>query len=791
MAARRGLGWARILLGTAGLLVLFVGGLILWAAYLPLPQTTGTLRLPGLRAAVTVERDAVGIPHLRAESLDDLYLAQGFVTAQDRLWQMEALRRVGRGEIAEIAGPAALSLDLEVRTLGQRAAAEASASHLPEDQQRYLAAYARGVNEYIRSHGDRLPLEFRLLRFSPRPWTVVDSMAIGLHMFRTLTNTWQDETMKEALLERIGPERTAELLVTRTDRDHPPGEELVQGPKSKVQGQVTPLTLDLGLRTLHSTLDFGPWTLDFGFAGSNNWVVSGAHTASGKAMLANDPHLQHSAPGIWYTVHLQAPGMNVAGVSLPGLPAVVIGHNERIAWGMTNVGADVQDLYRENFDAANPGRYLVDGRWQEAQVRREVIHVRGQPDRTLDVTVTRHGPLVVNEPGRKYALSWVALKEGLWRFPFPKLNAAGNWEEFTGALRQYPGPAQNFVYADAGGNIGYYAAGLLPLRAKGDGSLPLAGESTENDWKGFLPFEELPHVYNPPSGILVTANARITPDNYPYPLATRWEDPDRTDRIYNLLHSGRKFTVEDFRRIQVDVYSLHHRKIAKALVEAVKGSGTQDIKLKRAAEALGAWDGVAGTDSYAVTIAHFARQELLEHLLRPALGDRMTVYRWPMSAVFLENVLEQRPARWLPPGFANYDDLLTRCLAQALVNLEQRFHSSDIRRWRWGQVMATSFRHPIGGGIPVLRRFFNLGPFEQPGTSYTVKQTTYTLGPSMRFVVDFGDLEHATLTLTTGESGHPVSGHYRDQFPKWLAGEGVPLSFTASAPGREKLALLP
>lgn len=508
-------------------------------------------------------------------------------------------------------------------------------------------------------------------------------------------------------------------------------------------------------------------------------------------MLANDPHLEYSVPCTWYTVHLEAPGMHVAGVSLPGLPAVIIGHNERIAWGVTNLGADVQDLYLETFDPGNPQRYLVDGRWQEAQVRRESIAVRNQRDRQVAVTVTRHGPLVINEPGRRYALRWVALEAGGWGFPFAQIDRARNWEEFTAALRQYPGPAQNFVYADADGNIGYYGAGLLPIRPKGDGSLPLRGDSTANDWSGYIPFEQLPHVSNPPSGILATANGRVVPDGYPYPVATRWASPDRTERIYALLKGNRKFAPEDFRKFQVDVYAGHHHKIARALAEAVERTRSQEARLRRAAEILRVWDGQAKPDSPAASMAQFARQELLRYLLRPVLGDRMALYGWPMSNQFLEMVLRERPARWLPPGVSDYDRLLVRCLDAALDQLEREFGGDEPQKWRWGRVMQTTFVHALGGRIPGLKAFFNIGPFEQSGNGSTVKQTTRTLGPSMRFVVDFGNPDGATLTLSTGQSGQPLSPHYRDQFVKWISSGGVPLPFRNKVARPDRLTLRP
>lgn len=774
----------RWLLGLVAFLVLLAAGGVWWFLFRPLPQTTGALRVSGLKASVEVERDAVGIPHLRATSIEDLYLAQGYVVAQDRLWQLELLRRVARGEVAEFAGPPALQLDTDTRVLGLRAAAERAVSSLPDDQRKALEAYGRGVNAFIEGHRGNLPLEFRMLRLTPRPWTTADSLAIGLHMFRNLTTSWRDELMKMALVERAGPERVAEILPVRSDRDYPPGatatlKALLPSPVADFRTQIA----DYGMLSINLESDALP--------GSNNWVVTGAHSASGKAMLANDPHLEYSIPGIWYVMHLQAPGMNVAGVTLPGVPAVVIGHNERIAWGMTNVGADVQDLYREVLDPDNPRRYLVDGKWQDAQVRKEVIAVKGQRDQTVEVVETRHGPLIVNRPGERYALRWTALEQGRYRFPFMQINQAGNWEEFTAALRGFPGPAQNFVYADSSGNIGYYAAGLVPIRPKGDGNLPYDGNDTSSDWTGYIPFEQLPHVYNPPDGIIITANARISPDNYPYVMGTNWEAPERTERIHQLLDPAKKFTPEDFRRIQVDIYSGHHHRVAKAVAEAVRKVPEASPRLKQAADALGRWDGNARKEQFEPTLAHYARQQFLIRLLTPVLADRAELYRWRLSSVFLDGVLKDRPSKWLPLSAGSYDQLLAASLNDAMAVLEKRFATADMAQWRWGRQMTITFGHPIGGRLPVLNRYFNIGPFELSGTGYSVKQTTLTLGPSMRMVVDFADLNAATLTLPAGQSGHPFSSHYGDQFAKWMDGSGVPLSFTASDPARKKLVLQP
>ena len=832
----------RLILGlflTSVVLGLLSAGLAWWVVFRPMPRTAGQARVSGLRQEVTVRRDSMGIPHITARSLADLYFAQGYVTAQDRLWQMDMIRRMAGGSLAEVAGESMLRSDNDKRILGVAGIARSAARELPEQERRLFEAYAAGVNAYITTAP--LPFEFRVLRYRPAPWKPEDSILVALQMFQSLTTTWRDELFKLLLLDRAGPERTAELLPVRTDRDHPPADEMrapagkrpavrtterppeprgliglrrassrpgVSGRAREWFGFDTCAAADPDDRSRTIAPVFGsvpaapPAPANLGWCepppadalpGSNNWVVSGARTASGRAMLANDPHLSHTVPSTWYSVHLQAPGMNVAGVSLPGLPAVIIGHNGDIAWGMTNLGADVQDVYIETFQEGT-NRYLVDGEWREAELRPERVEERGGGVAQFSALITRHGPIMLSEAGKRYSLRWVAAEKGIWRFPFFQLNAAGNWEAFRAALAPFPGPAQNFVYADRDGNIGYQAAGKIPVRPRGDGSMPLDGSDTANDWRGYIPFDELPRVYNPPSGIIATANGRVAPDDYPYPVATKWESPDRTERIYQLLAMDRKFRPEDFTKIQTDVYSAHYKLLAGALAEALKRRGA-DARAAQLAARLEVWPGEVWADSSDASVVQFARHELLKQLLEPHLGAFHVWYRWRMSTVFLETVLRERPAHWLPPGVPDYDELLARSAARAAATLGEQFHDPDSSRWPWGALIRISFAHPMAGRLPgFARSWFVTGPFAQAGNTYTVKQTTPGLGASMRLVVDFADLDGTLLTLTMGESGHAFSRHFGDQFDAWYQGGGVAFPFSdesVTAASNDTLRLLP
>ncbi len=637
---------------------------------------------------------------------------QGYVTAQDRLWQMDLLRRISAGELAEVLGPGMIAVDRDSRTLGIRRAAIAAAAQMNAADRAWVEAYGRGVNAFVESHRSNLPAEFQILRYQPRPWEPADSLLVAMAMFRSLTTTWKDEIMKNALLERATPEQVQSLLPVRSGRETSPG--------------------------------------------SNAWAVSGAHTRSGKPLFANDPHLEYSIPCIWYTVHLKTPDLNVIGVSVPGLPGVIIGHNGRIAWGATNLQFDVQDL----FLAAKPER-----------IEREIIHVRGQPDVELPVAFTRYGPVVAEVRGQKAGLRWAAADPALWQFPFLELDRARNWEEFRGALSRYGGPAQNWVYADVEGNIGYQAAGKLPIRKGFDGSVPVP-EDGGFDWAGYIPFDELPRVYNPASGIIVTANQNPFPADYPYTVSGNFASHFRSNRIRELLDQGGRFEPADFLRIQTDVYSAFGHEFARALLEAIDRRKPSNPELLPVVADLRGWDGHFRTGQSTPVLVAIAYSRFLRHLVEGAAGERGLVYASQMSTAFVEQVLATRPPGWTQ----DFDELLLRSLTQSIQEIKATTPPGGAT---WGRYLETTIAHPVGHRIPILWQWFDIGPFAQSGTTTTVKQTTKRLGPSMRLIVDLADLDRSLHNLTTGQSGQPFSRHYKDQWPAYYEGRSFPLEFRA------------
>ena len=789
------------------LVVVLLLGAVGWfylRAQRALPQVDGRLRVEGLGAPVSVLRDAQGVPHIRAANLHDLMFAQGYITAQDRLWQMDGLRRAALGELAEIVGPRALEHDRHQRLLLFRSTAERAWDALPASSRDSFLAYASGVNAFIASRAGRLPIEFRLLRYAPRNWTPTDSLALGLFLHEMLTHgQFRRQLAREKILAKLGPELTADLFPNSSLHDHPPGAEarrLDQAPEEDDEDD------DDAPPVMRTTLEGAPpkplllgwefsvdpeWVSAALPGGSNDWVVSGAHTVSGKPLLSNDMHLQQQMPSLWYEAQLEIMGsgaapFNVAGFTLPGLPAVLVGHNQRIAWGVTNLGADVEDVFIEMFNAQ--GEYQTPDGWKKPEVRHETIHVQGKPDVALDVVITRHGPVISDLiPGetRKLALQWAPIKDPAFvSYPFFELDSAQNWDDFRRAVSQMGGPSLNFVYADVDGHIGYQAEGRIPLRATPTNYLPVAGNDNAHEWTGVVPFDKLPSVFDPPSGVIATANARITPDQYPYQLSSEWMAPFRTERIYRVLESGRQFAPEDMLALQMDVASEFDHFCAERFVYAVDHARQPSARARAAADLMRSWAGQINVDSTAATITVAARGELWRILLQPKLGADYKLYHWGMQSVALENFLLRQPPRWLPANYANYDELLAAAVEAAVANPEV---PKSLNTWTWGKARPFRLEHPVLGEIPLLRRWAGPGLYPASGDGYTVKQMghgeseRFQQAPSERMTVDFSSLDASTLNIVTGQSGQIFSLHYLDQWQPWLEGRSFVFPFSDAA----------
>jgi len=761
-------------------------------AHSPLPPLDGTISVTGLSAPVSVTRDRQGVPTIEATTLRDLFFAQGYVTAADRLFQMDFLRRAAAGELSEVVGEVALNHDRQQRILGLRSAAQKGFGSLSSEDRQQFEAYARGVNAYIESHKGKLALEFRVLHYSPKPWAAQDSLLIAYQMVETLSTSPQAALTREKILAKLGPELTADLYVNNSWRDHPPTEappalDRVPSDEKPSPSAVTFISRPsrkISPQTWRDLPQLAPLFRDELFPiGSNNWVVSGTHTVSGKPLLSNDMHLGHQMPNLWYEVHLHSGDFDVAGVSLPGHPFVVVGHNRRIAWAFTNVGPTVEDLYIETFNDAH--QYLAPDGWKHPEIRHEIIQVESKPDISIDVQITRHGPIVTElYPGesRKIALKWT-LYDGV-RDPFFRLDSAQNWQEFRQALSEFDAPGQNAVFADIDGNIGYQTTGKVPIRSAGDGSLPVNGSDNAHEWTGYIPFEKLPNIYNPPSGIIATANGRIAPDKYPYSISVEWESPWRTDRIYHILQSGKKFSAADMLSLETDIYSELDRFVADRIVYAVDHAQRASPLARQAADILREWNGQMDENMVAPTVAARARDELRRVLLEAKLGPASDNpgqlswknYRWMMETVWLENVLSHQPPRWLPSNYQNYDELITAALEAALKNAPKRLDS-----WKWGAKNTVRIEHPILSKVPFIGSWTGPGESPQSGSVYTVKAVGSAHGPSERFTADLSNLDASTLNLVTGQSGNFLSPYYMDQWAAWYKGTTFVLPFSKTA----------
>jgi penicillin G amidase len=701
---------------------------VYWFGYRVLPKTSGTIRAP-LSAPATVARDSLGVPHIQASSIEDALFLQGYVTAQDRLFQMELLRRLAAGELSELFGPAALEADRDARRFRLRRVAEEQAKRLDPKARVWLTAYARGVNYFMETHQDALPIEFTLQRYKPRPWSVVDTLLIGMQMYRTLTTTWQDDIQKMQMLRGGDAAMVNALFPVRSESDFQPG--------------------------------------------SNSWAVSGKRTASGKPILANDPHLEYGLPSIWYLIHLQAPGLNVAGASIPGAPSVVSGHNDRISWGVTNLGFDVEDLYIERMNVQT-GQYLFQGQVQQARVERELIPVKGQKPVEMTTLVTRHGPVWTSAGNQIMSLRWVAGDAGNFSFPWIDIDRARNWEEFRQALGGYGGPGQNFVYADVDGNIGYQAAGKLPIRKNFNGDVPVDGSSGQFEWDGFIPFEELPTAYNPPSGMVITANQNPFPADYKYPVNGKFASYYRAHQIRDLLSAKTGWKPEDMLVVQKDVYSGLSDFIAKQVIAAYDKRGATP-GLADAADILRKWNGQMEKDEPAPFLVSLIYQYLRKALAERASPGKGLVYDYAPAGAAIERILRGRPREWS----YDYDQLLLRCFVDA-VEEGRRIQGKNVTKWRYGSYVELTLRNPILGQIPWVGKYFNIGPVPMSGSPTTVKQLTRTsgmVGPSLRLIDDTGDWERSLEDMTTGQSGQFLSSHYRDQWDAYYSGRSFPMRF--------------
>ncbi len=824
-----------LILAVVVALTVVAGGLAVWTVTRSFPQTSGTITVPGLSATTTVYRDSAGVPQIVASTADDLFKAEGFVHAQDRFWEMDFRRHVTAGRLSEMFGASQVGTDTFIRTLGWRTVAEQEVKALDPVSLRYYQDYADGVNAYLAHHkGPELSLEYAVLGlqnpgYSPEPWTPTDSVSWLKAMAWDLRSNLEDEIDRALLATKLTPQQVADLHPAYPYAQHPTITDLGDGSTMKTTMNAKPAVASMALPStgiigaLHDlkanlagvpTL-MGPAGTDIG---SNSWVVSGAHTASGKPLLANDPHLGAVEPSVWYQLGLhcstvtKACPFDVAGFSFSGLPGIVIGHNDRIAWGFTNLGPDVADLYEEKVTGDT---YEYDGKQLPLATHSETIKVAGGKPVTIVVRSTGHGPIVtdltsayakiakdqaakLSVPAEKYQLSlqWTALQPGHTAAAIFALDAATGWNQFRAAAAMFDVPSQNLLYADVEGNIGYQAPGRIPIRASGDGTVPVPGWSSQYGWTGYIPFDQLPSAFNPPSGFIVTANNAAVGADYPQMITRDWDYGYRANEITNrlsaLIASGKKVTAADYSALQADTYDANASQLAPILQSAgvaasLTGGAARGVAL------LKNWNFHDDADSASAAFFNI----FWRNLLVDAFGRKLPASAPPIGGdrwfAVVGNLASEPDSSWWTDkklGVTNRDEMFAYAADKAwdeAVNLM----GGDPSSWRWDRIHTLELTNASLGksGVAPIEWLFNRGPYPVAGSSSVVNAVGWDASvgyqvdwvPSMRQVIDLADFDRSTWVNLTGASGHAFNANYVDQTALWQHHQTRPWPFTLAS----------
>jgi penicillin amidase len=797
----------KLLLGLAGLLVVLGLSAFLFFRYQirkSFPETTGTLPLPGLHAVVTVSRDTYGVPLIDATDEHDLLMAQGFVHAQDRLWQMDLVRRTAQGRLSELFGASTVPFDRMFRIVGLRRIADSLTRALPRESLERMQWYTDGVNAYIDGHRGRLPVEFDLLRYAPEPWTPAHTLQAARLLAWELNLSWWSDIALGCIADRVGVEKALDVF---------PSYPATVAPEVPSPGFVRGAGLARGY--FHTAREYAEATGRASMlGGSNAWVVAPARSASGRVILANDTHLHLTLPSQWYEAQLRSPGWNVRGMSIPGVPGIVAGRNERIAWGVTNLMADDADFYIERVDSTDTLRVQFEDAWEPMTVLHEEIGVRGDSTVPLTIRITRHGPVVTDirtmlnhaVPGFVASMRWTGAEVDDQIGAFLAIDRARTWQEFAAGVKRFGVPGQNFVYGDVDGTIGYWCGVRLPIRGPRSSLFPLPGWERASEWKGFVPFENLPHLLNPPEGFIASANNKTAGDAYPYHISHLWEPPARIVKLREVLgRPGERFTVEDFERLQNNAESGFARQMLPHLLAALHD--TAGVPVPEAAvveDYLRNWNCTFAVDDIATSIFQAFLVRLLADIYRDEMGDDLfhdfvTLVNIPIRVT--TRLLEEGDSPWFDdvstPAVETRDDILRRSMREALADL-RRLRGDDTRLWRWGDLHTVTLQHPFGLVKP-LDRIFNVGPHPFPGASTALISGEYsmtapfavTVGPSFRQIFDMGNPAEVRAILPSGQSGQVFHEHYADQTALWLHG-GYRVGLLHTGSGKwERLTLEP
>jgi len=761
-----------------------------------LPKYSGRIRLSGLVDKVKICWEAYGIPHVYAANEEDLFFAQGYLHAQERLWQMDTSRRFLSGRLAEVfgdfpvpwkelssqfQGQRSVDFDYFMRLMGIRHAALESLELSSEQEHRHLQAYSQGVNRYIEQCGKKLPWEFRLLRYYPEPWRPEDSLTIGKGLAFLLSVALFSRLNMIALANKLDGRQ--EMLRSLCPLYPENGPTITRA----VWNSAQPIWQFMNGAFAHSH-----WT--GAGNGSNSWVIAPSCSATSRPILCNDPHLRLTVPSIWYLVHLKAEptqtqpeGYEVWGASIPGSPCIQLGHNRRLAWGVTAAVCDDIELYREKTHPLDPNRYLIGHTWVPMKSREEIIRVRRGNEIKKTVRWTRHGPVLSDFSNRldlspTLSIRWTAHEPSQDFRCLYGVNRARDWLEFLDSLSYHAAPTLNYLYADCQGNIGYSLAGKIPLRSHVPSLLPLDGWIEENDWRGYIPFSELPRIYNPPEGIIATANDRIVDASYPHYLSHFFEPPYRIRRIEKLLKAKKTLSMSDMESIQSDLVSLHATELIEILKVDFAQFPEENLRLKTVADRLIRWDGACDEKSVESAIFHVFHHRLITNLLVPMLGDELFsayIEIFNQSLVPTDQILRDPGSPWF--STKSRRTLVAMSLRETCEELEKAL-GHDVEVWQWGKIHSLILNHSLGR-VKLLRQLLGIGPFPSPGDGTTINMGFYrhsspyahTVGASLRFIIDVGGWSQSGFVLASGQSGHPLSPHYGDQTALWRAGRYIRL----------------
>ncbi len=765
-----------------------------------LPEYEGSVKVDGISSKVEIYRDSLAIPYIKASSEEDAAFALGYAHAQERLFQMDIMRRAIEGRLSEVLGDKTVKFDKMFRTYGFYRNRFVYYNSLPDSTKDDLVAYSKGVNAFLKDNEGKLPIEFTLLNYKPEKWKPEESALISKLLAYQLNISWWTDIAFSRLVQKLGAEKVKMLLP-----DFPENSPTIIPPHLKQ----LPLLSDALIQTDREFREL------MGFKGthigSNNWVVNGKMSKSGFPIIANDPHLAHQLPGLWYLAVIKSPTWEVAGVTLPGIPGVVIGKNNNISWVLTNVMADDSDYYIEELDS-NRTHYKLDGKWKPLKIFTDTIKVKGKPDLIVTEYYTHRGPIIngihlftENSDSPPISMRWTGLDKTNEVAALININKARNWEEFKNGVKLFAVPGQNFVYADRLGNIGYICGVKLPIRRTNSPTLIFDGTTSKSDWIGFVPFDKLPQFYNPAKNFIATANNKVI-KNYKYHISNVWEPSSRIDRITELLTSKEKHSVNDFQKYQLDQVSPYARKLTPYILNAFSNADSLSENVKLSLALLKNWDFNMSKESQTPAIYSVFYNRFLKNIFEDEMGKELF-----KEYIFMANVPYRKVMELISDNhqvlfddvntrkIETRDDIIRKSFVEAVAELENRLGKNP-QKWQWGKLHYILFKHSLHGASKLLDKIFDAGPFEIGGSGTTIFNTEYSfrkpyaniLGPSMRYIFDFSKPNLFYIVLPSGESGNFMNPHYKEMIPSWLNGKyyKVRTDFTLDSRSRNRLLTL-